>query len=150
MTTYADMYYFEEKSLGRHGKRVCAASWQTIIGFPVPDASTPADGLARAERFIKEFKGDALIVPAVAPHALYTNDEATLKAAAALARRYDVPLIIHLAETEDEVNNARQQHQATPVGYLESIGFWGPRTLAAHGVWVNDADVQILKRRGMG
>ena len=78
--------------------------------------STPADGLARAERFIKEFKGDALIVPAVAPHALYTNDEATLKAAAALARRYDVPLIIHLAETEDEVKIAREQHQATPSG----------------------------------
>ena len=64
-------------------------------------------------------------MPAVAPHALYTNDEATLKAAAALARRYDVPLIIHLAETEDEVKIAREQHQATPTGYLESIGVLG-------------------------
>jgi 5-methylthioadenosine/S-adenosylhomocysteine deaminase len=150
-TTYADMYYFEEeiarvtREAGLRG-----VLGQTIIGFPVADAKTPADALARAERFIASFKGDSLIVPAVAPHAVYTNDEATLKASAALARRYDVPLIIHLAETEDEIKTTREQHQASPVAYLESIGFLGPRTLAAHGVWVGDEDIQVLKRRGVG
>jgi len=150
-TTYADMYYFEEE-IGRATREagLRGVLGQTIIQFPVADAKTPVEGLARAERFIKEFKGDPLIVPAVAPHALYTNDETTLRAAAALARRYQVPLIIHLAETEDEVRIAREQHQATPTGYLESIGFWGPLTLAAHAVWVNDDDVKILQRRGVG
>ncbi len=150
-TTYTDMYYFEEeiaRATREAGLR--GVLGQTIIQFPVADARTPAEGLARAERFIKAFKGDPLIVPAVAPHALYTNDETTLKAAAALARRYQVPLIIHLAETEDEVRIAREQHQATPTGYLESIGFWGPLTLAAHGVWVNDDDVRILQRHNVG
>src|SRR5436190_23441147 len=134
-TTFTDMYYFEEevaRATREAGLR--GVLGQTIIGSPVADARTPAEGLARTERFIKEFAGDSLIVPAVAPHALYTNDEATLKAAAALARRYQAPLIIHLAETEDEVRIAREQHQTTPVGYLESIGFWGPRTLGAHGI----------------
>jgi 5-methylthioadenosine/S-adenosylhomocysteine deaminase len=150
-TTYADMYYFEEevaKATREAGLR--AILGQTIIQFPVADAKTPAEGLARAERFIKAFAGDSLIVPAVAPHAIYTNDETTLKASAELARRHDVPLIIHLAETEDELRNSRDRHGATPTGYLESIGFWGPRTLAAHGVWVTDEDIQILKRRGVG
>jgi 5-methylthioadenosine/S-adenosylhomocysteine deaminase len=149
-TTYADMYYFEEeiaRATREAGLR--GVLGQTIIGFAVPDAKTPAEGLARAERFLKEFAADPLIVPAVAPHALYTNDEATLRTASALARRYAAPLIIHLAETDDEVRIAREQHQATPTGYLESIGFFGPRTLAAHGVWVNDDDIQILKRRGV-
>jgi 5-methylthioadenosine/S-adenosylhomocysteine deaminase len=150
-TTYADMYYFEEeiaKATREAGLR--GVLGETIIQFPVADAKTPQEGLARAEAFIKAFKGDSLIVPAVAPHALYTNDRATLLACAALGRKYDVPVIIHLAETEDEVKIAREQHQATPVGYLEAIGFWGPRTLAAHGVWVNDADIAILKQRGVG
>jgi 5-methylthioadenosine/S-adenosylhomocysteine deaminase len=150
-TTYADMYYFEEEiaqTTREAGLRGILG--QTIVQFPVADAKTPAEGLARAERFIKAFTGDSLIVPAVAPHALYTNDEATLKASIELARRYDVPLIIHLAETEDELRASRDQHRATPTGYLESIGFWGPRTLAAHGVWVTDEDIQILKRRGVG
>src|SRR5262245_7375676 len=150
-TAYADMYYFEEeiaKATREAGLR--GVLGQTIIQIPVADAKTPAEGLARAEAFIKAFKDDSLIVPAVAPHALFTNDKATLLACAELGRRYGVPVIIHLAETDDEVRIAREQHQATPTGYLESIGFWGPRTLAAHGVWVTDEDIAILKRRGIG
>jgi 5-methylthioadenosine/S-adenosylhomocysteine deaminase len=149
-TAYADMYYFEEeiaKATRDAGLR--GVLGQTIIQFPVADAKTPAEGLARAEAFIKAFRGDPLIVPAVAPHAMYTLDRATLVACAELARRYDVPVIVHLAETADELKIAREQHNQTPTGYLESIGFWGPRTLAAHGVWVNDADVAILARRGV-
>jgi len=150
-TTYADMYYFEEeiarvtKTAGLRG-----VLGQTILQFAVPDAKTPADGLRRTEAFIKEFKDDRLIVPAVAPHAMYTNDRATLIACAALARKYGVPLITHLAETEDEVRIARDRYQMTPAGYLESIGFWGPRTLAAHGVWVTDEDIVILRKHDVG
>jgi 5-methylthioadenosine/S-adenosylhomocysteine deaminase len=121
-----------------------------VIQFPVADARTPADALARAERFIKEYKDNGLIVPAVAPHALYTNDTATLVASAALARKYGVPLVIHFAETEDEVRIARQQYQMTPTAYLDSIGVLGPSTIGAHGIWVSDADIAILKRTGTG
>ena len=150
-TTYADMYYFEEeiaKATREAGLR--GVLGQTIIQFPVADAKTPADGLTRAEAFIKAFKDDSLIVPAVAPHAMYTNDQATLLACAALGRRYGVPIIIHLAETEDEVRIARERHRMTPTAYLESIGFWGTHTLAAHGVWVTDEDIAILARRRIG
>src|SRR5205814_10257760 len=94
---------------------------------------------------------DSLIVPAVAPHALYTNGKATVVASAELGRRYDVPVLIHLAETEDEVRIARDQYHLTPTGYLASIGFFGPaRTLAAHGIWVTDDDIQVLSRRAVG
>jgi 5-methylthioadenosine/S-adenosylhomocysteine deaminase len=150
-TTYADMYYFEEEIAAvtrQAGLR--GVLGQTIIDFPVTDAKTPAEGLARAERFIQAFRGDSLIVPAIAPHAPYTVSRANLEASAALGRRYGVPVIIHVAETEDEIKTSREQHKATPVEYLESIGFWGPRTLAAHGVWVTDGDIEILKRRDVG
>src|SRR5688572_6252105 len=149
-TTYADMYYFEEE-IARTTKEagLRGVLGQTIIQFPVPDAKTPAEALARAERFIKEFAHDELIVPAVAPHSMYTLDAATLKASRALADRERVPLLIHLAETRDEVNIARKRHKASPVGYLESLGFLGPRTLAAHGVWLTDADIRLLARRGV-
>lgn len=150
-TTYTDMYYFEEeiaKATREAGLR--GVLGQTVIQFPVADAKTPAEGLARAEAFIKAFKDDSLIVPAVAPHAMYTLDAATLKATAELGRRYDVPVLIHLAETQDEVKTARADHQNTPAGYLESIGFWGPKTVAAHGVWVTDEDIAVLKRHNVG
>jgi 5-methylthioadenosine/S-adenosylhomocysteine deaminase len=150
-TTYADMYYFEEeiarttKAAGLRG-----VLGQTIIQFPVPDARTPAEGLARTARFIREFAHDELIVPAVAPHAMYTLDAATLKAARALADRERVPVIIHLAETRDEVTIAREKYQATPVQYLDSLGFFGPRTLAAHLVHVTADDIATLGKRGVG
>jgi 5-methylthioadenosine/S-adenosylhomocysteine deaminase len=150
-TTYTDMYYFEEeiaKATVEAGLR--GVLGETIIQFPVADARTPAEGLARAERFIKEFKDNDLIVPAVAPHALYTNDRASLVASAELGRRFGVPVIIHFAETQDEVKTAREQYQMTPAAALESIGFWGPRTLAAHGIWVTDDDIEILRRHGVG
>jgi len=150
-TTFADMYYFEEeiaKAAIEAGLR--GVLGQTIIQFPVADAKTPADGLARAERFIEEFKDNGLVVPAVAPHALYTNDRATLVASAELGRKHGVPVIIHFAETEEEVRLAREKFNATPAAYLESIGFWGPNTLAAHAIWVTDDDITILKRHGIG
>ena len=150
-TTYTDMYYFEEeiarvtKAAGLRG-----VLGQTIIKFPVPDAKTPADELTRTEAFLKEFAGDDLIVPAVAPHAMYTLDAATLKASRALADKYAAPLIIHLAETADELKTSMTAHKVTPTRYLESLGFWGPRTVAAHAVWLNAADIQILARHKVG
>ncbi len=147
-TTYADMYYFEEeiaavtKAAGLRG-----VLGQTIIAFPVPDAKTPADGLVRAAAFIRKFANDDLIVPAIAPHSMYTLDEPTLQAVRALADREHVPVLIHLAETSSEVATSTKDHGATPTAYLDGLGFWGPRTIAAHGVWLSPADIAILARR---
>jgi 5-methylthioadenosine/S-adenosylhomocysteine deaminase len=150
-TTFADMYYFEEEiAKAALGAGLRGVLGETIIQFPVADAKTPAEGLVHAERFIREFKDNGLVVPAVAPHALYTNDRTTLTASVELARRYDVPILIHFAETEDEVRTARERFQLTPTAALDSIGLWGPKTLGAHGIWVTDDDIAILKRRGVG
>jgi 5-methylthioadenosine/S-adenosylhomocysteine deaminase len=149
-TTYADMYYFEEEIAGAtKAAGLRGVLGQTIIQFPVPDARTPAEGLARTERFIREYRGDNLIVPAVAPHSAYTLDAETLKASRRLADQYQVPLIIHLAETQDEVKQIAERQRMSPVAYLASIEFWGPRTLGAHGVWVSDDDIATLGRAGV-
>lgn len=150
-TTYADMYYFEEeiaRATREAGLR--GVLGQTIIQFPVADAKTPAEGLARTEAFLKEFAADELIVPAIAPHAMYTLDAETLTAARAMADRHKAPVLIHLAETADEMKTAQAKHKQSPTAYLESLSFWGPRTLAAHAVWMSPDDIQILARRGVG
>ena len=150
-TTFTDMYYFEEeiarvtKAAGLRG-----GLGQTVIQFPVADAKTPEAALQRAEAFIKEFANDELIVPALAPHSMYTLDAKTLKAVRALADRYKAPVLIHLAETADESKTSMQRHKTSPTNYLESLQFWGPRTLAAHGVWLSAADIAILAKRQVG
>jgi 5-methylthioadenosine/S-adenosylhomocysteine deaminase len=150
-TTYADMYYFEEE-IARTTKMagLRGVLGQTIIQFPVADAKTPAEALARAEAFIAEFKGDPLIVPAVAPHAVYTLDAPTLTAARDLSRRHGVPTLIHLAETADELKTAQERFKATPVGYLDRLGFLGAGVLAAHAVWVSAPEIALLRMRGVG
>ena len=150
-TTYADMYYFEEevarvtKAAGLRG-----VLGQTVIEFPVPDAKTPADALKRAEAFAKEFDHDELITPSLAPHSVYTLDAPTLTAVSAMARRLNIPIQIHLAETSAEIGMAQERHKQRPVALLDSLKFWAPTTLAAHGVWINDEEIAVLKRNGIG
>src|SRR5206468_4774731 len=105
---------------------------ETVIGFPVADAKTPADALVYAERFLTRFKNDPLVTPAVAPHALYTNSDETLKAARALANKYNAPLLIHLSETKKENDDIMAQRKMSPTKVLDSIGVWNGRSVAAH------------------
>ncbi len=150
-TTFVDMYYFEDtvattaKEAGLRG-----IAGETVINFPAPDYKTPQETLAATERFFREFSNDPLIIPAVAPHALYTNSDATLKAARALADRYHRPLIIHLAETKKENDDARAKYKMTATAALDSMGVLKNWTIAAHGVWLDDADLKIIKARGVG
>jgi 5-methylthioadenosine/S-adenosylhomocysteine deaminase len=150
-TTFTDMYYFEDvvaevaKEAGIRG-----VLGETIIGFPVADAKTPADSLRFTERYLTRFRNDPLVIPAVAPHAIYTNLDQTLKAARALANKYGAPLIIHVSETKKENDDELAKRHMTPVQVLDSLGVFQGRTVAAHCVWVNDRDMAILARRGVG
>jgi 5-methylthioadenosine/S-adenosylhomocysteine deaminase len=150
-TLYADMYYFEEevarvtKAAGLRG-----VLGQTVIEFPVPDAKTPADALKRTEAFAREFAGDELITPSVAPHAVYTLDAKTLTAVSGLATRLNIPIQIHLAETSAETGMSQERHKMRPVAILESLKFWAPVTIGAHAVWIDPEEIALLKKRNVG
>ncbi len=150
-TTYCDMYYFED-AIAEETKKagVRGVLGETIIQFPVPDNKTPAEAIAYTERFIKKWKGDPLIVAAAAPHAPYTVSTADLKAIRAQSDRFNSPVLIHIAETKKERDDIFTQYGKTPVAYLDSIGFLSNRTIAAHSVWVTDAEMDIYKSRGVG
>ena len=150
-TTFTDMYYFEDvvaevaKEAGIRG-----VLGETIIRFPVADAKTPADALRFTDGYLMRFRNDPLVVAAVAPHAIYTNSDETLKAARALANKYGAPLLIHVSETKKENDDEMAARHMTPVQALDALGVFHGRTVAAHCVWVNDADLAILKARGVG
>ena len=150
-TTFTDMYYFEDvvaevaKEAGIRG-----VLGETIIGFPVADAKTPADSLRFTEGYLARFRSDPLVVPAVAPHAIYTNSDETLRSARALANKYQAPLLIHISETKKENDDELAKRHMTPSKALDTLGVFTGRTVAAHCVWVNDADMSILKARGVG
>ncbi len=152
VTTYADMYYFEDevaKTVDKAGLR--AVLGETIINFPVADAQTPEEGIAYAVRFINEYKDHPRITPAFAPHAPYTNTTENLQKIAALSEELNVPVMIHLAETDREKEEiAKRTGGKTPVQYMADIGVLNNRLLAAHVIMADDNDLNLLKKYDVG
>lgn len=151
VTTFADMYYFEDE-VAQAAKEmgIRAVVGETVLNFPAPDSSIPYGGLEYGEDFISKWKDDDRIIPAIAPHAPYTNDDAHLKMAFDIAEKYDVPIMMHVAEMDYEWAQYKEDYNMTPVGYLDSIGVLNNRFLAAHLVHVTDDDLQIIKDKKVG
>jgi 5-methylthioadenosine/S-adenosylhomocysteine deaminase len=151
ITTYTDMYYFEDveaetaKQAGVRG-----VLGQTIIGFPAPDHKTWQEALAATEKYIQKYQKDELIIPAVAPHSIYTTPDEALVAAHQLAIKYNVPLTIHLAETQKERDDSLTKRNLSPTQVLEKLGVLDGRVIAAHCVWESPEDIDILKQHGTG
>jgi 5-methylthioadenosine/S-adenosylhomocysteine deaminase len=151
ITTYADMYYFEDavarvtKEAGMRG-----VLGETILDFPAPDNKTVPQALEYTQKFIDHWKGDSLIVAAAAPHSMYTCSAKTLQDAAALARRNHAPILIHIAEAPFELQQSREKYGITAVGYLAREGILGPDVIGAHCIWVDQADIATLVQFGVG
>jgi 5-methylthioadenosine/S-adenosylhomocysteine deaminase len=151
VTTFVDMYYFEDvvaeetKAAGMRG-----VLGETFIDFPAPDNKSEAAMLAYTEKFLKKWQGDALIQAAPAPHSIYTCSKKTLQDAAALARKYHAPILIHVAEMKKEWEDSEKQNGMSPVQYLDKIGVLGPDVIAAHCIFVDAADRKLLAEKGTG
>lgn len=151
-TTYCDMYYFEDAiadETKRAGMR--GVLGETIIDFPAPDNKTWEAGISYTERFIRKWQNDPLIVPAIAPHAPYTVSQEHLLQARDVANKLNAPLVIHLAEANTETEFIQQKHQGQrPIEFVEKIGFFTNKTIAAHVIQANDAELDLLKKHNVG
>ncbi|MDP3049499.1 MAG: amidohydrolase family protein, partial [Thermodesulfovibrionales bacterium] len=151
ITTYNDMYFFEDaSSIAAKKIGMRAVLGAGIVDFPTVAGNSADEYLSKAERFIKEWKGDDLIVPCIAPHAAYTCSPETLKRAKNLADKYNTLLHIHLSETEWEVREILARYNKRPIEHLEAIGFLDKNVLAVHCIWVEDNEIELLSKRRVG
>lgn len=151
VTTYNDMYFFEEDAAAATKKiGMRAVLGAGIIDFPSVSANTTDEYFENAGRFVSRWKGDELITPCIAPHSLYTCSPETLKRAKEMAERLGLPLHIHLSETEWEVGEVMTRYRKRPVDLLESIGFLDETVLAAHCVWVEENEIEVLAKKKVG
>jgi 5-methylthioadenosine/S-adenosylhomocysteine deaminase len=151
VTTFADMYYFEDaiaEEIKAAGMR--AVLGETFIDFPAPDNKSEAEMLAYTEKFLKKWQGDPLIHAAPAPHSIYTCSQKTLQDSAALARKYHAPILIHVAEMNKERDDSLTKNGMSPVQYLDKLGMLGPDVVAAHCIFVDEADRKTLAQRQVG
>lgn len=151
VTTFADMYYFEDevaRATEKAGMRaVCS---QSIMKFPTPDSKSAEDSLAYTRAFIQRWKDNPLIVPSIAPHAAYTCTDEILQACAAMAVEFDVPLHTHISETSVEVENMRKEIGIPVVPYMKQQNLFTAKVLAAHCVHIDEGEIRTLKSYNAG
>lgn len=152
VTTYVDMYYFEDevaKTVDKIGLR--AVLGESVIKFPVADAKNANEGINYAVNFINQYKDHPRITPAFAPHAPYTNTTEHLQQVAKLSQELDVPVMIHLAETDREQEEiAKRTGGKSPVQYMADIGALNNKVIAAHAIMVDEKDMNLLKQYDVG
>jgi len=151
VTCFADMYYFEEDvawaTIQAGMRAVCG---ETLVKFPTPDADSYDDSLAYCREFLEHFHGHDLIVAAPAPHSLYMTTPDLLDKAVRMAQDFDVPVVIHVSETEGEVAEWVKAHNMPPVVWMEQNGMFEAKVVAAHCVHVNEQEIGIMASRGVG
>jgi 5-methylthioadenosine/S-adenosylhomocysteine deaminase len=150
-TTYCDMYYFEDAVADETFKAgMRGVLGETIIDFPVADNKTHEEAMRYTENFVKKWQNNPLIIPAFAPHAPYTVSTENLNAIRAAADKLNAPIVIHIAETQTEVDDITKRYNARPVEYLDRINFLNNRTIAAHTVHIKENEIDILKAKDVG
>ncbi len=151
VTTFADMYYYQDEiaevvaEVGMRG-----IMGQTVLKFPSPGAASYEEALAYTERMIQKWKGHPVIVPSIAPHAIYTCTDEILKKVTEMALRYDVPVQFHVSETAGEVDAVRAEHGMPVVPYIKKLGLLDTKMIASHCVHLDEGEMRTLQHYGTG
>ena len=149
-TTFCDMYLFEDevaKAARKAGVRCLVG--EVLYDFPSPNYGSVEKGLEYTESLIQKWHNDPMVSIAVEPHSLFTCSPKLLTASNELALKYNVPLIIHVAETLTEVDEIKEKYGKTPVKHLDSLGLLGPYLIADHCVHLEAPDIKTMAAHGV-
>lgn len=129
------------------------AGIRAVTAAPLIDDSDPAKAeraCADAQRSVEQISaaGGSLARPGFAPHAIYSVSERSLRLIAERSAGFDLPVQIHLSETEEEVEQCVAERGERPAAYLDRVGLLGPRTVLGHGNWLDRAELELIAERG--
>ena len=148
-TTFWDMYWHAHvtaRAVEEAGLRAVAAATFVDDSDPAKSERACAEADASVVQIVEA--GGERARPGFAPHAIYSLSEKSLRWVAERAAELDVPVHIHLSETEPEVTQCLAERGVRPAAYLDEVGLLGPRTVLAHGVWLDDSELELIAERG--
>jgi 5-methylthioadenosine/S-adenosylhomocysteine deaminase len=145
-TRFWDMYWQPQAT----ARAVADAGLRASVGAPLFDAGGDREALHRSadESLAMLAEQDPRVSPALAPHAIYTVSEDSLRWIAELGAERGVPIQIHLSETQQEVEDCLAAHGERPAAYLDRLGMLNERTVLAHGVWLDPEELALVAERG--
>ncbi|MFP7753417.1 amidohydrolase family protein [Thermodesulfobacteriota bacterium B35] len=149
-TSFCDMYLFAG-DVARAAAEAGMRAWigEVLYDFPSPNYGELENGLHYTDELFAAWAGHELITITVDPHAVYTCSPELLTRLARVAEEHDSLYVIHLAETEDEVNTCRERYGCSPVEHLDRLGILNRRVLADHCVRVTDDEIALMAERGV-
>ncbi len=141
-----DMYWRP----GATARAVADAGLRATIGGPLFDAEGNGEETFKtALADLDELAGTGpRVAAALTPHSIYTASESLLRWAAELAAERGLAIHIHLSETEKEVSDCLERHGVRPAHYLDRLGALGEGAVLAHGVWLDEAELELIAARG--
>jgi 5-methylthioadenosine/S-adenosylhomocysteine deaminase len=147
-TKFYDIYWNSDqvaRAAVDAGMRVAAG--QAVIDQM--DSAKAPELVAESAEFLDRLGGmGPLVTPCIAPHAIYTVSEESLRGLAELMQERDAIFNIHLSETENEVQQCLERTGKRPAEYLDSLGALGPLSILAHGVWLGESELELIAERG--
>ena len=149
VTCFNDMYMFPEaawEAASAAGMR--AALGIIVLEFPTPYASDPDDYLRKGLALRDRLRGEPLASFCLAPHAPYTVSDASFRKIGVLAAELDLPVHVHLHETDEEIARSVAEHGVRPLERLRRLGLVSPSLIAVHAVHLDDAEIGLLGRHG--
>ncbi|MEY2632925.1 MAG: hypothetical protein RIR00_1579 [Pseudomonadota bacterium] len=149
ITCFNDMYFFPDaaaEAVDRSGIR--AALGLTVLDFPNAYASDADDylnkGLATRERWLNHPR----LSFCLAPHAPYTVGNRSFQRVQTLADQLDLPIHLHIHETQDEINDSESRFGLRPLARLDQLGLLGPNLIGVHAVHLLPTEIELLAKRG--
>ncbi len=145
-TRFWDMYFHPAAT----ARAVEEAGMRAHLGEPIFDSGGGTEGMRETVlRSLEQLAASGPLVGAsLAPHSIYAVGEELLRWTAELAAERGLPVHIHLSETEREVSDCVAQHGVRPAAYLDRLGLLNERTVLAHGVWLDRAELELIAARG--
>ncbi len=149
VTCFNDMYFFPEataEAAVEAGIRIAAGL--IVVEAPTPYAADPDDYLAKGLAARDAWRDHALVQFCLAPHAPYTVGDRALEKIVTYAAQLDLPIHMHVHETEDEIRHSLEHHGVRPLARLRALGVLGPNLTAVHAVHLNDEEIDSLAAHG--
>jgi 5-methylthioadenosine/S-adenosylhomocysteine deaminase len=149
VTCFNDMYFFPEAAAQAVlSTGIRAALGMIVIEFRSPYATDAADYLDKGLRLRDNLRDEPRLSFCIAPHAPFTVSDAAFEKVATYAAELDVPVHIHLHETEDEIRDSLSAHNVRPIRRLQNLGLLGPGLIAVHAVHLTPDEIELLAEHG--
>jgi len=149
VTTINDMYYFEEHA----ARAIDEVGMRAVLGQTVIEISgvEQMDSIfKKLQDFVEKMKSYPTIRAAIAPHSIYGVSKENWVKVRQFAENHEVPIHLHLSETEDETSHWEKKYGMTPAQFFDGIGLWDQKAIAAHSTCLRAVDIEILGRHKTG